>query len=638
MNKSKKMSPNCWQTTALTSTVLAAMAMSTGCGSSATPVAATDLSLKGTFAATAASARMAQRSLASRLNRGDQELRYLIGDGAQATASIDYTAYSLQCATSDVPPVLVSGTIGSDGKFNIAIAGGGGKALNCNVLDATGAVAAALMLSDSAKTDMNGNPQVNGSPAFKAGTTTLGDITLDLTTGDATVPAAQPVDESGASAVISGAAALAGGTPFDPTGTWKITAYDGTLPTGVTSTCPAQVPGQQNNSGCNGPPADMNLYLNRLQGTNVSDSSTVYGLQMWQDSSAANAPIDSFTACGEMTGLAAADLAKAGVDLSSYGAKSGGFTFPATIADPYAGSTATITEGYKLSTAKAQFTMQNCVNKTYSGKPVFVCGPDTAGNGSPGGRYQASLGGGCVNAAGTAVDLGNNWSLVTWGSCTSVATPGLTGFTTSSCAGTYSGAAITCTNASGVFNDVDLATSPALQTDQQGHTWGAAFNFSGVAPAMTQGQLCSVVTDGLTKANCYAMYYEQHIGHGASGCLPRVDMDWTATDPAKFATTNFRPQSLVFMDKLTYSDANTASMLTEQFQHEGVQVQNSSRQNTWVNCAVVEKGGMSFTKVSDTKILATYVSSTTTSTLDQPACVATYGSAKSKFVFYLIKQ
>ena len=168
---------------------------------------------------------------------------------------------TLSCLTSDIPPVEVHGAVKADGSFKINLASAAGKALTCNILDASSAVVASLELQNSAATDMSGNPQVNGAPAFGAGNALLGNVTLDLKSGIASVPQSQ----------ITGAALVSGitGTPFDPTGNWQIADVDFTLPSGVGGTC------AQGDNNCNGPPAGALLYFNRLQSVNVSDSSTV---------------------------------------------------------------------------------------------------------------------------------------------------------------------------------------------------------------------------------------------------------------------------------------------------------------------------------------------------------------------------
>ena len=355
-------------------------------------------------------------------------------------------------------------------------------------------------------------------------------------------------------------------------------------------------------------------------------------MQVWQDTTSPKTATDR---CGDRTGLAAADAAKAGVDLSSYGTSNDAFTFATTITDPHTSTTATITNGYQLSTAVAQYTMQSCFPKAVVANEItynaFVCGADTAGNGSPGGRSQANLSsGGCVDKSGAPVSI-TNWGGVAFGSCTNVANS-VPGFFTNTCSATYSGAPITCSNRYGVFADAAL-TTPALVSGSP-----APFNYAGVPTLMTANvTLCSSLgAYPLLKSQCYAQYNESYIRGKVSACLPRIDVDWTATTAAQFARADFKPNSLVFEEKLTYVDANTAGMLTEQTEHRGVQVNDSSGHQQWLNCDVVDKGGLSFKRISDTKLLATYIS-VSKSISDGSACKTAYPGKTQKFFFYLLK-
>lgn len=584
-----------------------------GCGTSSNSPPSSGVSVSGTLAPTAA-------SLAKYQIRGRS-----LGNSDELTSkALALSNLKLSCVTPTSPPVQYTGTVAASGAFSLSIPSGLNQSLTCDILNANGSVAANLLVQDSAHPDMNGNPSVNAAPSYTGNSAALGSITLDTTTGDAIVPSTQATGVTAGNASFSGA-------PFDPTGSWTIAAVDFTLPTGVQSVCAA------NSNTCNGPPAGQGLYLNRLTGKSSVDQSTIYGLQVWQSSS--GTAKSSMDACGDMTGLSAAEAATAKVDLSSYGNFNGPFTFATSVTDPNTKATATISNGYQLSTATAAYTMQNCVSKpvTVSAGVVEtanVCGPDTAGNGSVGGLYQANLSGGCVDSTGTPFNVAS-WSNMVFGSC-STAAASVTGFYTNTCSAVYNGTTnLTCTNTFGVFKDVGMATVASGGTA----TAAPAFNFNGVATSMTQGALCSSInatTYPLAQAQCYSQYYQQYQSKLA-GCLPKVQTNWNATTAAGFASVDFRPSALVFMDQLKYGSANTASMLTEQNQYQGVQVQNSSGQSTFINCATVTKGGLSFVKKNDSQILATYTASTTTSSIDLPVCVATYGSTHSKFVFYLNK-
>ena len=521
---------------------------------------------------------------------------------------------------------------------------------------------------------MNGNGQINSTPAFAADTN-LGSIDLNLNSGDATIPAANV-----ASTVVSTAAAAATGTLFDPTGTWNISAVDFSLPHGVRSTCTSA---EQQNNTCNGPPEGMKLYLQRLQGTDADG--TVYGMQVWQDQG--GNPKGQMTACGSggvpATGLGSTDKTNAGL-LTVGGTTDTGtaladaaFTFASTVVDSHAAN-ATATLGntpstiFQASTAKAQWDMQACTTVSVAGTGSYVgstyngykCGPDTTygdardsyTGASTGGRYQVNLSsGGCVVTSTGASIPNMDWNLVDWqhSTCTTQTDTPATNYITNTCTTHYdishANTAITCSNASGVFTSTTLATAAPTPSGCNGNCQ-PMFNWDKVANYANQGQLCNTMAANktptpdnspgaaLAQANCYANYYEQYISRNATGCLPKINVDWSATTAANFVKVDFRPSALVFMDKLTYSDANTASMLTEQNQNQGVQITTSGGSSQWVSCPAIDKGGLSFTKISATKILATYTSNMVT-TSSEPACQgASWNGVKQKFQFYLTKQ
>jgi hypothetical protein len=80
-------------------------------------------------------------------------------------------------------------------------------------------------------------------------------------------------------------------------------------------------------------------------------------------------------------------------------------------------------------------------------------------------------------------------------------------------------------------------------------------------------------------------------------------------------------------------DGKGGSILTRQERFDGVQVNG----NSWVNCRVIETGGLSFKKISESKMLAIYQSSRISTSTAKPACMAEFTGKRKTFMFYLTK-
>jgi hypothetical protein len=249
-----------------------------------------------------------------------------------------------------------------------------------------------------------------------------------------------------------------------------------------------------------------------------------------------------------------------------------------------------------------------------------VCGPDTSGD------YRAQLGGGCVLTGTTTPADVRNWAGIT--SCDS--TTNTAGVKSVTCTGTSNGIgvgdAVTCTNkwaqVNGSYVVVDLET----------------FDWSELTKT-PKTTLCSAMATGtesqkIAQLQCYAEYYERSGIRNANACLPKVDMDWSASTAADFEKVDeIRPEGLIFFEKFNPNpDGSGGVMTTRQEHYDGVNVGDS-----WVNCRVVETGGLSIKKISATKMLATYQSSTITTSLTKPACIAKFSGARETFLFYLNK-
>lgn len=537
--------------------------------------------------------------------------QFLMKDDAVSSMSVDITAYKVACATTTPPIQSATASIAADGAFTVSLPGAKGQPLSCYLVDVAGDKIADFIIADSSKKDLNGNDETSTTAAFKSNAN-LGTISFDPNAGEVTVP------KSNIASVVDSTPAAAAQV-FDPTGAWTISAVDFTLPKGVTPLC------SQNDNSCKGPPAGQSIYLKLWKGLVTADSSDIFGLQVWEGS-------QSFQTCGSKIGLTSDVKTSLGVDFSANGSADSAFTFATSVTafqDQVTSQTGDVnlTDGWKMSTAK----LLHQINPSCAPRDVTVggvvysntwfCGPDSNS------RYQANLGGGCVNSSGTPVEV-NDWSGVN--QCSSSADSN--NIKTSTCSGTASvggqATAVTCTHKWAVTDNTYAVVS-------QDFNWN---DLSG--SNIAENTACSAIGTGtealkMAQLQCYAEYYYRSGMERANACLPRVDMDWSASTAVNFAIVDkIRPQGLIFFEKYSpFPDGSGGSLMTREEHYEGVSLSG----NNWVNCRVIETGGLTIKKVSDTKLLATYQSSTITTSTSKPACVAKFNGARESFMFYLSK-
>lgn len=616
------------------------------CSSSSTSaVTSGPLALSGTFAsATSGAAFSIRNSKAFAVNRSE-----------------DFSVYTISCSTATVPPVTTTGSINSDGSFSLTIPNGLNVPLSCAVLDQSGDLVATLIVQDSSHKDVNGNPTVTNQPAFTSGSTKLGTISLDTVGLQALVSAASVVGATGASALSTGAA----GTAFDPTGSYIIGDVSFTPPTGYRGTCTTA---EQNNNTCNGPPKGQSIYLQRYKGTNTADGSAAYMLQVWQDQTGGN-PKTAMQTCGSMIGLSSAQETTMGVSFSG-AANDGVFTFATSVNDPNgsyptvvnASNTpvsapsltgALLTNLFEISTAYTPYSIQGGTSITAYNQTGWAQGPDDHG------YWNVGLGGGCVDANNNPVNA-TSWP----SNCNSspTAVPGETGFYSNSCTGSVSvqgsdsSVTATCTSVWGIFASASSTEPDLSNPEPQGTQFDWTYwNSNGVLAQ--NDQLCSTINTSTTagqlaQLQCYANYYQsdgsnsggngQRGIEGLSGvCLPKIQTNFTATDPTKYIIPGHPPVNLVFMDQLHYPGASLATLLTQQVREDGIQLPSSGNgSQNWVPCEVVETDGLSVIPDPNNQgsYIATYASllRTDKNSSQNPVCVANFNSAPAtQFMFEL---
>jgi hypothetical protein len=520
--------------------------------------------------------------------------------------------YSAVCATTSVPILSATSLVAADGTFNVNIGEAAGQPLSCYLVDSTGTKAADFLIENSANKDLNGNSE-KSSTITPTSDISMDTVTFDAATGEVIVPS---------TAIASEITTTVSGSVFDPTGAWTISTVDFTLPTGVKSPCSAA---EQAANTCNGPPDGQAIYLKLWTGSKSSDSSAVYGLQVWNSQS-------GYASCGSRIGLSNAQKALIGIDFSANGSADAEFSFPtsATFTDQVlnASSSPTLTDNWKMSTAKTMYSFNpNCgpVNltigsTTYSN--AWRCGPDSSGD------YQIGLNGGCtVNSTGKSAEV-TNWSGMSCSSSTDS-----NGIKTNVCTGTATvnsaSVAVTCKNAWAVVNSSNVVQP------------SGDFNWSEMTGGISANTNCSAISTAseasrMAQARCYADYYwRSGLSQYSGACMPRIDMDWSATTEANFIKKDFRPNQLVFFEQYKpFGDGSGGSMVTRQEHYQGVQLAGG---DSWVNCEVIETGGLNIKKINDNKLLVTYQSSEVTSSTAKPACLAKFTGKRETFVFYMSK-
>ena len=265
-----KKRPNSLTTALGLTTVSTLMLVGAGCSSSDAP-ASSSVKLSGTMNTAASVAAILPR-IANPLSTTPGDAQFgMVGLASLspfAHQEVSFTGLSITCSTFAVPPVSVTGTVGSNGSFSIDLSSVANQPLTCSLVDGNGNGKGTFLISDSSKKDMSGKASVNSTVALN-GSAALGTIPYDPNAQEITIPAASmgtSVDTASSSVSV-----------FDPTGFYKISPVTFTLPKGVHGLC---ADNHADNS-CNGPSSTDTVYMRMFKGKAVSDSSPIYALEMW---------------------------------------------------------------------------------------------------------------------------------------------------------------------------------------------------------------------------------------------------------------------------------------------------------------------------------------------------------------------
>lgn len=602
---------------AMQATALGCLALSLGCSkSSSTTSSSSTVSMSGTLSTSGSSKPIHSKVMAE-------------SAGAEA---FDYTGYTVQCTTMDDPPQIVSGTVASNGSYSVS--GLPKSAVGCQVVDSTGTPAAPIILQDSSSKDMKGSSKTSSRLAVSA-SADLGTVTFDADAGTAKATLSTALKSSVGSATVS--------NPYDFTGSYVMQKFDGTLPTGYVSACPA---GTEN---CTGPSEGEKVYIKMLTGKSFTPDSTCsaavtagtldstgtcggttgtdskYGILAWSSQT-------QFETCGSKLGFSYAEAkGYAGIDLTSSGVNEGAHSWSTSD-----GSGNTITEGWKFSSAKSTWGMQNCEETTVGSYGGYKC-HDTVNN-----TYQVNLNtGGCVGSNGKPVS-NINWSNVTWTGASSTETDFDTtnypGYKKNVSTPTYSGSTITCTNVYGTFSE---STNAAVSPNN--------FDWNNVSTILAANSACSTVSETtnsrkLLKLQCYAnaMWNDSTIRSKISSgavCVRKVRANWGTTDPTKFLETHgpikAEGQHVAELFDYTADDAGTFRMREDDYRG----VQNGGNART--TCHLEMGTTISLKKRSDGNLNMEFITEVKNLDAAVPACKSgesSLGVGTTRMMFKVVKQ
>ncbi len=571
------------------------------------------------------------------------------------TGSVALADLKIYCVTFSSPPVAGEGAIDGEGNFALTLAAAQ-QAVGCFILKGDEQLGT-LVFKDPSKKSMSGSAKTSQREAF-SGDTNLGEITLDLATGEAVV------DVSQITTTKDTATANAADQAYDFTGTYAIRAADFAMPTGYTTACPA---GSRDNRDpnaerCEGPEDGENIWIKRLAGTFTDGGAPAYGIMIWQSENA-------FNQCGSVLGTTYDDLrTTAGVDLSGSGVNEGQFTFIQGWEDGWKSPDARLKwsqtkmergeiGGYKGN--KQYFSKyRTCTWNNELNRPDC---PETPANG-----YSFWV---QSDETGCKVD-GKPFQLNDWRDmrCESENLEG--GLKKNTCTKTTEdNKTVSCVNISGHFLENDTPLTPSQNAhievrhpeDFVVYGQGPVCRKSGQQDSQPRwddreqrcvdntwtlipGQLCSEMTgDGsdsfrLAQLRCYADGYWE-LAEQVNGCTRRINTNWNAATPEEFLQDNgpAKPENQFIFEGFEYDSPTSGSFRGTERRFEGIKVGDN-----WDDCEVIENMTFSMRRTTpDSADLVVEMISEYRNVSSKPACVAHFGDEGvriSKNMFIMQKQ
>ncbi len=549
-----------------------------------------------------------------------------------------------------------------------------GAQINAIVRDKTSEeLVGPITFVDNTTKDMSGHDKESTTYSFKDGAA-LGTVVLS-TDGKFKVDATQP-----AVAQASNTTNTAPTSVLDFSGSWTLTAYTGTLPTGYGTSC------AQGDMNCHGPETGEAIYLVKLVGKKFSYTGGNCALRQGNGTSSCAAPADgtegsesvhaaqiwgggaAIQSCNFKIGFTADDaraygrisltnqslptISGAGVvtpSPMSFGRVT--FTVPTGYGGTMGGDASPNDLPWMKGGAQTQFDIMNCKTVVKTGATdgklynLNVCKGNLTSMGNPVG-YQANGAGGCLDATTNKPVIVKNWMSLNgiMPSCTSTPNPQLPGMNLSSC--TYTGvspsvassANFTCSNLFGTFTDASATTAAGNGVYMQ--------SFEKIAAPAT----CSSIPDQLQRYKCYANAYFNDSSRNDSGCSTEFRFNWQTDSAANFVVldgSRDKPKKQYLTSIVTYSpDGKSFTLEDEQNESVSVQLGESS-----IVCRIANKITIKGTAISSTQMLMDLSESAYLKDSSIPACVGEKNNADNggselyhrlqegngKYLFYLNK-
>lgn len=546
--------------------------------------------------------------------------------------AIDTGNLKVQAVAFTSPPTIVSSDVGSDGTFSVSLPGAKGAATSAYFLDKTDdSQVGVIVFEDSASKDMNGKASQSSSVVL-GGSLSLGSINLG-TDGKVKIPLASIADQLASSSTVSAA------TAFDPTGSWYMKAFDGTVPSGyqTVGTCGG---GGGHDGPCIGFPITLVRYTGKsftpnsgqcdpsvhpitcASGSGTSGTTDRHALSIWGGTFA-----QGLQACGSKTGFTADEArGHAGINITSLPSVEGNAltfgNYVFTKATGYGGDTTPFNKDWMKTGATLDYDLQDCRSTTISNAgnsyAAWACKAKVMSGSWPGSPVGSSVGwqigiegGGCFNTATNKPVNVTNWASIGMGGCTEtdMSTTYGTGFRRNTCTysnvnhdGDSSTAAISlsCSHTGGQVTDSSGAPTSTPLTLTAGQYLGQP------TPVASAGDTCSSIGSSdtahtLAAYRCYAQKYWSD-NADAGGCARRYQFNWAATTAQDFARDNDRnkPENAFITNVLNYSsDGTLATMEDEDI--STITVNTGANSSTF--CSVSRRTVISFKKISETRLL-----------------------------------